>query len=88
MLIQTARIWHHLYDGQEINPVKPLPELVIDQIPTLPLQFKLVLYAFDRISMSRINEIAKEFGMLGFLICSYIHKRDGRVMYVRFSEPA
>ncbi len=106
-------------DVQEINTVKPQSELIIDQIPTLPLHFKLVLYAcvsllgqnkknvkaaltdvfieyrrlahevnIDWLSMKRINEIAKELEMLGFLICSYIRKRDGRVRYIRFLEPA
>ena len=106
-------------EGQEINTVKPHSELIIDQIPSLPLHFKLVLYAcvsvigqnkrntkavltdvfikyrrlademnIDWLSMNRINEIAKELEMLGFLICSYIRKRDGRVRYVRFREPA
>ena len=106
-------------EGQEINTVKPHSELIIDQIPTLPLHFKLVLYAcvsvigqnkrntkavltdvfieyrrlademnIDWLSMNRINEIAKELEMLGFLLCSYISKRDGRVKYVRFLEPA
>jgi len=105
-------------DGQEINTIKTHSELIINQIPTLPLHFKLVLYAcvnllgqnkkemkaaltdvfieykrlademnIDRLSMRRINEIAKEFEMLGFLICSYIRKRDGRVRYIRFREP-
>jgi hypothetical protein len=41
----------------------------------------------DRLFISRNNEIAKEFEMLGFL-CTYIGKRDGRVRFVRFSEPA
>jgi Cdc6-like AAA superfamily ATPase len=104
---------------QEINIIKPQSELIIDQIPTLPLHFKLVLYSrvsligqnkknmkaaltdvfieyrrladevnIDWLSMKRINEIAKELEMLGFLACSYIHKRDGRVRYLRFHEPA
>ncbi len=108
-----------LEDGQEINTLKSLPELIIDQIPTLPLHFKLVLYAcgrlaiqnkknmkvaltdvyieykrlaielnIDWLSMSRVNELAKELEMLGFLKCSYIRKRDGRVKYIRFFEPA
>jgi Cdc6-like AAA superfamily ATPase len=106
-------------DGQEINTVKPHSELIIDQIPTLPLHFKFMLYAcvsllgqnkknkkvaltvvfieyrrladevnIGGLSMSRINEIAKDFEMLGFLICSYIRKRDGQVRYIRFREPA
>jgi Cdc6-like AAA superfamily ATPase len=106
-------------DGQEINTIKPHSELIIDQIPSLPLHFKLVLYAcvsvigqnkrntkavltdvfieyrrlademnIDWLSMNRINEIAKELEMLGFLICSYTRKREGRVRYVRFREPA
>ncbi len=110
---------NHPQDVQKTNTVKPNSELIIDQVPTLPLHFKLVLYAcvslisqnrkdekvaltdvfleyrklaadlnIDWLSMSRINELARELEMLGFLKCSYTRKRNGRVKYVRFFEPA
>ncbi len=106
-------------DRQEINTVKPLPELITDQIPTLPLQFKLVLNAcvsllgqnekntkvalkdvfieygrlatehnIDWITTGRLNELARELEMIGFLKCSYTRKREGRVMYIRFFDPS
>ncbi len=40
------------------------------------------------LSLNRINGLAKELEMLGSLKCSYARRRDGRVSYVRFLDPA
>jgi Cdc6-like AAA superfamily ATPase len=69
--------------GQNEKNIKVALEDVFSEYRELATELNI-----DWLSMNRINDLAKELEMLGFLKCTYTRKRDGRVRYVRFFEPA